>query len=269
MFDVFATSEGVLYTFSPTGTYRLAANATAWVPVKVDASTEGSRVPMTEHEGTLYIVSTDTVFASTDDGETWSTFCSRPEGDAIGLIIVDGIQGTDSGITMYLALGDKGVFRSTDAGEQWTPLNDGLMDRTISTVATIGDTVFAGTDKGLYRLDASGAWERLLVDVPGSIYSLAVSEDNLYVGTGPNFLTLQQVGSKLAHGKQTIYDNNLSLHKVFHSADFGASWAEITPTNGSRPMMAPFGISLSAAGRTILAQAFTPIPIKGWRKNLD
>ena len=258
VFDIFATSKGVLYAFSPTGTYRLSANATAWVPVEVDALTEGLRVPMTEHEGTLYIVSTDAVFASTNDGETWSTFCSRPEGHAIGFVITDVAQGAGSQVdlTMYLALQDKGVFRSIDAGEQWTLLNDGLASKTISTVATIGDTVFAGTDKGLYRLD-SGVWERLLVDVSGSIYFLVVSEDNLYVGTGPNFFTIQQIESEPTEVAQTMYDNNLSLHKVFHSADLGASWTEITPTDGSRPIIAPSGISLLVAGRTILAQSFT------------
>ena len=139
---------------------------------------------MTEHDGVLYLVSTDEVFASTDDGETWNVFCDRPEGDAIGLVIAGEAQ--QAGRTMYLALQEKGVFRSTDAGEQWTRLNDGLMGRTISKVAAIGDTVFAGTDSGLYRLDA-GVWERSLEDVSGSIYSLAVSEGNLYVGTGPDF----------------------------------------------------------------------------------
>ena len=141
-------SKGVLYAFSPTGTYRLAANTTTWMPVDVDVPSEGVRVPMTEHKGTLYIVSTDTVFASTDNGETWHTLCARPEGNAIGFIIVDGIHGTASGLTMYLALGNKGVFRATDAGEQWSLLDNGLKgNRTISTLATIEDTVFAGTDK--------------------------------------------------------------------------------------------------------------------------
>ena len=253
--DVFATSQGVLYTFSPTGTYRLAPNATTWVPVDVDASTEGSRVPMTEHQGTLYIAAKNTVFASTDNGETWRTFCSRPEGNAIGFVITDVANGAGSqvGLTMYLALRNKGVFHATDAVKQWTLLDNGLKgNRTISTLATIGNTVFAGTDRGLYRLDA-GAWERLLVGVPGSIYSLAVSEDNLYVGTGPDFFTLQQIESKLARGTQTIYDNNSRLSKVFHSADLGASWAEITPTG----IIAPSGISLLIASKTILVQAFT------------
>ncbi len=257
VFDIFATSKGVLYAFSPTGPYRLAANTTTWMPVDVDVPPEGNKVPMTEHQGVLYIVSTDTVFVSTDNGETWNTFCSRPEGNAIGFIIVDGIHGTASDITMYLALENKGVFRATDAGEQWTLLNDGLRDRTISTLATIGNTVFAGTDKGLYRLDDSGAWERLLVDVPGSIYSLAVSEDDLYVGTGPDFFTLPQIGSEPVEVMQIIYDYNSSLSKVFCLTDLGASWTDITPTDGSRPIRAPSGISVSVAGKTILAQAFT------------
>ena len=252
--DIFATSKGVVYAFSPTGTYRLAANATTWMPIDVDASTEGLRVPMTEHQGTLYIVSKNRVFASTDNGETWNTFCARPEGNAIGFIIVDGIQGTTSRTTMYLALENKGVFHATDAVKQWTLLNDGLMgNRTISTLATIGDTVFAGTDRGLYRLN-SGTWERLLVNASGFIYSLVVSEDNLYVGTGPDFLASQQFRSKPKKSGQIMSDNNLNSYKVFHSADLGASWNEITPTNESIAMT---GISLLAAGKTILAQSFT------------
>ena len=254
--DVFATSQGVLYAFSLTGTYRLAANATTWVPVGVDASTDGLRVPMTEHQGTLYIVSADMVFASTDNGETWRTFCSRPEGNAIGFVVTDGAHGAGSqmGLTMYLALRDKGVFRSTDAGEQWDRLNNGLKGRTIFAVATIEETAFAGTDRGLYRLDDSGAWERLLVDVPGSIYALTVSEDKLYVGTGPNFLTLPQIGSEPTEVvEKRYYDNLRCLSKVFHSADLGASWAEITPTG----IIAPSSISLLITGKTILAQGFT------------
>ena len=257
VFDVFATSEGVVYAFSPTGTYRLAANDTAWVPIGVvDVLINASRVPMTEHDGVLYLVSTDTVFASADDGETWNAFCARPKGNAVGLVITDVVQ--KAGRTMYLALREKGVFHSTDAGEQWTLLNDGLMDRTIFEMAAIGDTVFAGTGSGLYRLDA-GVWERSLEDVSETIYSLAVAEGNLYVGTGPDFLALQQMGSKRGKIEQTMYNNNSSLSRVFHSADLGTSWTEITPIGGSRPIMATAGINLLVAGKTILAQTFTQL----------
>ena len=248
VFDVFATPERVVYAFSPTGTYRLAANATVWMPVETDVPTEASRVPMAEHAGVLYLVSNDAVFASTDAGETWNAFCARPEGRAIGLVITDAAQKV--GVTMYLAVQGKGVFRSTDAGEQWVLLNDGLMDRTVSTMAAIGNAVFAGTDSGLYRLDA-GIWEQL--DVSDAIYALAVSEDNLYIGTGPDFRTLQQIGSERGEAVRMMYSHNASLSKVFRSADLGTSWTEITP----KDIIAPFGISLSVAGKTILAQSET------------
>ena len=258
VFDVFATSEGTLYAFSQTGLYRLRSDAPAWTLINSSVSIEGVRMPMAEHRNTLYLVSKDAVFTSTDEGETWNALCSRPEGEAMGFVVTDEAQenGSPVGITMYLAIHDKGIFHFTDGGKEWTLLNDGLMDRTISAVAVIGDTVFAGTDKGLYRLDA-GIWERLLVDVSGSVYSLVVSEDSLYVGTGPDFLALQQIGAKPTGVMQTMYGHNSSLSRVFHSPDLGTSWTEITPTGDSRPIIALSGINLLVTGKTILAQAVT------------
>ena len=105
--------------------------------------------------GTLYSVNTNEIFASTDSGETWNRFCSRPNGDAVGLIVRDKTQELNSqaSFTMYLALQDEGVFRSADAGRKWIPLNDGLTGKRISAVAAVGSSVFIGTNQGLYRLN--------------------------------------------------------------------------------------------------------------------
>ena len=258
VFDIFATSEGTIYAFSSTGIYRLRPDAPLWTLVNSSVLIEGSWVPMAEHEEMLYIVSNDEIFASIDDGETWESLGARPEGHAVGLIVVGEAQGRSSHAqpTMYLALRDKGVFRSTDMGTQWTLFNDNLMGRRIFKVAAVGDTVFTGTDKGLYRLD-SGTWERLLEDVSGSIYSLAVAEGRLYVGTGPDFLALEQIRSKPTEVMQVMHDDSSSLSRIFHSSDLGASWTEITPTDGSRSIKALSGISLLVAGKTILAQTAT------------
>ena len=255
--DIFATADGTLYAFSPTGIYRLRPDASAWTLINSDLPIEGLRVAMAEHDGTLYIVSDDEVFASTDEGETWKSLGSRPEGRAVGLVIVHEAQKSRSHErpTMYLAL-EKGIFRATDVSSQWTLFDDGLMGRTISAMVAVGDTVFAGTDKGLYRLD-SGAWKRLLEDVSGSIYSLAVAEDSLYVGTGPDFLVLEQIGSEPKEVMHKMYEDNSSLGRAFHSRDLGASWTEITPTGGSRPIVGQSSLSLLVTGETILAETTT------------
>ena len=235
VFDIFATSEGTIYAFSTAGIYRLMPDSPTWTLVNSSVPIEGPWVPMAEYEGILYLATSDSIFASTNAGDTWKALGARPEGHAVELVIVNEPQGSGSHaqLTMYLALRDKGVFRSTDVGTQWTLFDGGLIGRRISGVAVVGDTVFAGTDKGLYRLN-SGRWERLLENVSGSVYSLAVTGDNLYVGTGPDFHALEQVGSEPTEVAQMIYDNSSPSNRAFHSRDLGESWTEITPTGGSR-----------------------------------
>lgn len=149
------------------GIHRLPVNTTQWTLLNTNVPTDRPRMSMVEHGDTLYIVSNTEIFASTDKGETWNAFCPRPEGQTIGLIVTDASQATSSqmGITMYFALQDKGVFRSTDAGAQWHPLNKGLTGKRIYTIALIQNTVFVGTSDGLYALN-SDIWEPVLVDTP-------------------------------------------------------------------------------------------------------
>ena len=161
VFNIFATSEGILYAAAPTGIYRLSVGASAWTLIDTDIPIGNFHVPIAEHKDTLYIVSTDEIFASTDTGETWNIFCSRPKGHTVvGFIITDETRGISSqaDITMYLAFQDKGVFRSTAVDGQWDPLNEGLTGKRIYAVAAVENTVFIGTNEGLYQLN-SGVWE--------------------------------------------------------------------------------------------------------------
>ena len=216
--NIFATAEGSVYAVAPTGIYRLRTDGMAWTRINTDIPIGQSLMPMAEHGGTLYIVSTNKIFRSDDKGETWNAIGSRPQGHAVGLIITGEIS------TMYLALRDKGIYRSTDGGTQWNLLNNGLASKKISTVAAVGKTVFAGTARGLYRLDA-GTWQKLPVETSRAIYALAVSENNLYVGTGPRLLGFTPI-----EVAQEVPRNASHALKIFHSADLGASWTEITPS---------------------------------------
>ena len=116
--NVFATSDGTVYAVIQTGIYRLTADATAWT--RVDASIPIGEslipmalMPMAEHSGRLYIVSTDEIFASDNRGETWRTLGPRPKGAAVELVItsVKEASSSQAPITMYLALRDRGIFR--------------------------------------------------------------------------------------------------------------------------------------------------------------
>ena len=205
-------------------------------------------MPMAAHAGNLYIVSAAEIFTSADRGETWNTLGPRPKGEAVGILITDAAHPR---ITMYLALRDEGVFRSTDSGMHWQPLHDGLTSKKISAIAAVGNTVFAGTENGLYRLDA-GIWNKLPVDTSRAVCSLTVSGNNLYVGTGSDLL-VKLTPKEVYQERRNRRDNRSYPVKIFHSADLGASWTEIMDGSGYRYGSLPAGITVLAAGETLLA----------------
>ncbi len=179
--EIFLTTEGKLLTVSPTGIYQMTEDASEWVQINNTLPTEAySEMPMAEREDTLYIVADREIFASTNGGVNWNPIGSRPSGTAIDLLITDE--------AFYLVM-DNEIFRSTDAGKQWHLFNDGLKDREITAAAAIGNMVFVGTNRGLYRLN-SGIWKQLPVGKFRTINSLAISENTLYVGMTPSDSTL-------------------------------------------------------------------------------
>ena len=252
VYDIFAAADGTIYAAAKTGLYKLTPNAT-WVLINADIPTGQYRVPMAEHQGTLYTVSADEALASEDGGETWNALGQRPKGAASGFIVTDASQKHDpqAKVTLYLALQEKGIFRSTNAGKHWTPLNDGLAEKRVYTVAAIGNTLFAGTNRGLYRFGSSH-WKQLLTDTSGAVYALTVEESNLYVGIAPDITLLETTGLN-----PSIPDYKYVPKRIFHSADFGASWTEITPTDESQVINLDSAIQVVAAGKTLLVLGIT------------
>ena len=285
IFDTFAASDGTLYIDTQTGIYRLTADASVWTRINTDIPTSGAYMSMAEHNRTLYIVSDDEIFASSDNGETWNILCPRPKGRRlVALIVTDAPQITRSrtDITMYLTFRDKGIFRSTDAGTQWDLLNEGLSGKRIHAVVEIGNTVFAGTNAGLYRLNAD-VWEQVQVEtfkttqsfegetfantangfylpnserreqvpVPFSnaIHFLTAFENNLYVGVGRAHSTWHPTEMKA----QINANPNVHHCSIFHSDDLGESWTEITPKGGSL-FFNGSGMEFWVAGETLITQ---------------
>ncbi len=239
---LFLSSRGDTYAASAVGIYRLSPNASAWTLINTAVASKGLTL-MAERDETLYLVSGREVYTSTDRGENWQSLGERPKGEVIGLVI------TDNGL--YLALA-KQIFRSTDAGKQWIPLDDENTDRINFAIAAIENTVFIGTNRGVYRL-YSDILEKLPVDTTKAILSLAVSERNLYVGTGPDFSDPE---GRTTHMAQLSSDDTSSSWEIFHSTDLGDSWTEITPTSESPLMKISPGVKVLAAGETLLALGF-------------
>ncbi len=255
---LFATKTNDLYAMTPIGLYGMTADNQRWQLLNNSLPTihPTRQIPITEHGGTLYIVAENVLIASEDNGKTWKPFGTRPKGHAIGLIVKDNANGS---IELYLAL-LQGVYRSEDMGVSWTLLNKGLEKRKIYAVTSVANALFAGTNRGLYRLnldpssednlDRSGVWKQLPVSESKSIHAFAVSENRIYVVAGNLKITADMdvldIGSiaKIVLSKQ-------SLWTVFRSTDQGNSWVDITPTEVLENKTAG-RIRIVAEGKTVM-----------------
>ena len=243
-----ASSSGDVYAASRIGIYRLAPDAPTWTlvsPLPPEAAVDGHGIRMAERDDTLYLVFPNGVFASKDRGETWTKLGGRPEGRALGLVVTDD--------AFYLALrDDEGIFQSTDGGKQWTPLNNEMADSGINAIVAIENTVFVGTNKGLYRLH-SETWKKLSIDTTKAIRSLAVSGNNLYVGTGSTLSEMKFLLENSIEDLMEEFTNNTGPRwEVFHSTDDGESWTDITPASKSHMMRVSSGVKVLAVGNAVL-----------------
>ena len=222
--SLFTTSSGDIYAGTPTSLYKLTADSRAWKHVNMRSGTSlnlqdwlAGAIQLAEHGDNLYLATDTEILASADNGETWHSLGTHPEGPPRGFAV------TDAGF--YLAL-MSGVYHSKDGKTSWVVLKDGMEVEKIRALAAVENTVFAGTSSGLYRLNAE-KWERLTVgpaDKPEqklTIHALAAEAHRLYVAAGWEFT--DQVGAQ-----KTIMTGP-NWWSLYRSTDLGDTWYAIDP----------------------------------------
>ncbi len=243
------TSDKTLYAVvGYKSIYRLPTGKNRWELVNTDLlnrETNGN-IPIAEYNGTLYIIPSDELFASTDGGKTWNSIGACPMGHVRELLITED--------AFFLTL-NEGIFRSDDDGKSWQKMNDGL-DNTLKEKAGIGylrvcqDTMFVGTSLGVYRYNGN-TWDNLHLQVDDivRVVSLVESEDSIYAAVVVNII----------EGEGTHSENYLQLGKdgkqswwIFRSTDCGDSWTDITPTDVREILKTLPEIKLLAYGKTLL-----------------
>ena len=229
---LFLASNRTLYAIAKTSLYRLSETGDAWTFVSASGPNREFNRVMAERDDTLYLLTDSELLVSIDEGKIWNSLGERPEGRAKALIITD--------TTMYLVLQTE-VFRSEDVGNQWESISQtlkadnvpeaGAPNFRIWDALAIDNTLFVGTSQGLFRF--TDEWEKLPIPVPHGIFSLAIAEDRLYVGT---------IASP-PHGPHAA---------VFYSTDLGDFWIDVTPNTREHPVKIITAVNVIPAGDRLI-----------------
>ncbi len=184
---------------------------------------------------------------------------SGPHGGAIYSIVTD-----NSGNIYANTIGNPGPFKSTDDGESWFSIMNGLTPGDNGgfhpmNINSSGDLFIGGAHNagGLCRSrDGGNSWEYLNNLNPGSsIICIAFdNSNNIYVGTGTGIYRSTDNGDNWvlygmsSSGVESIAFNNYghvfagNSGAVFRSTDDGATWTQLPTGGGTRTVsVAPSG----------------------------
>ena len=198
------------------------------------------------------------IFVSTNDGMNWKGAVNGPFNACQALAVFP----TAAGGTNLLAGCGLSILYSPDAGANWRVWDNGLENLFVSSFVVSGDgsggsNVFAAASSpsGVFQsTDGGRNWKEIdsgLTDMCHSVYALAVSGSNLYVGTDIGVFVLTHKGTawtQVYSGPANtvvkallVSDADLfagTAGGVDRSTDNGKSWSEAGAAMAMRPVSA-------------------------------
>jgi photosystem II stability/assembly factor-like uncharacterized protein len=220
---------------------------------------------------TIYAGTRHTLMRSRDGGASWERVVGGIEAEVVYALLFDAQSNR-----IYAGTAAHGILASDDRGASWQPVTEpprqGEPTRSpvpqghaVLAFASLGDSIFAGTDDGVVRSTDSGrSWspfDSFGNDSPGTakIHDLALNpgdgsiyaatEDGLYVGDdgawkrlGIGTLDLPVLAVALApNDPRTVYVGT-SHRGVFVSDDGGATWSAAQGDLGGRASVAGLAV---------------------------
>jgi photosystem II stability/assembly factor-like uncharacterized protein len=188
-----ATIDTDLFVGTNVGAYRIGENDTEWT--EINEGMKGASVKALAFDGAaMFAAGTKqhTVFRSTSSGADWEEFGAEQDDVDLGDSFLNGGLVTHRG-NIFAITSRAGIFRSSDNGEHWSPVNEGLPSLYTYSIAASNSYLFVGTGSaGIYRSSDNGAtWEEANTGIgePSSsdvipVHCLAIRGEDIFAGTG-------------------------------------------------------------------------------------
>jgi len=218
VFSLILSGKFLLAGMNFGGVYRSTNNGGSW-----SAAHEGftSSAPMGPPSITTLAVSGeylfagtigDGVFLSTNNGRQWTHASNGLPADGRSvycpinaLVSVPKPKRID-GENVFAATEGAGIFLTGDDGRRWIPVNNGLRDPVVYSLAasTVSGAacVFAGAADGVYRTTTNGSqWTNVTTGMPqAKVYALTIAGDTLYAGVARSGVWKRGIANMIGDG---------------------------------------------------------------------
>ncbi|MBS1791232.1 MAG: hypothetical protein JST85_26205 [Acidobacteria bacterium] len=134
--NVFVTTERYVVRSTDSGVNYTAVNASASINSAQCIIAQGNQVLFGGEAYNPNVGSEPRIFASTDNGGSFTVSRSMLAANALAF----------SNDTLYAATSANGIYFSKNQGRNWTPINTGLLTRSITALTAKGETLLAGTN---------------------------------------------------------------------------------------------------------------------------
>ena len=177
---LYRASDGSLYALTDMQVFRSSDDGDSWVQVyngltanPADSWLSGT---ITDANGVLYINTAATMLYSDNRGESWQQ--------------INYLYGADKEIRTFSVIGSRiyisrvkdSVAYSDDYGESWTPMQDGLPEKSPEKLIAIENTLFAKVRDELFRLKAGETSWTKITNLPDLRFIIA-EESTLIIGS--------------------------------------------------------------------------------------
>ena len=153
---------------------------------------------------------------------------------------------------IFAGTSSAGIFRSSDEGDDWFPVNAGMSDRSVSSLVMRGSTLIAGSDNIFRSADYGANWVATSPGM-GFVYYLAIDSDAMMASTDAGVVRSLDDGLTWTPADpwndgtigwpMTIDDGVtyiLSDLGIYSSTDYGANWTVFDSTIFNFPLYTIF-----------------------------
>jgi uncharacterized protein (TIGR03437 family) len=207
-----------------------------------------------ENSQILYVAAGGTLSRSADGGNTWTALPSFPTVSRLNSVTVDPANSS----TLYAAISQLGAFKSIDGGATWTAINNGIPTTSnegtdiyghLAIITSVNayqiwvdprspGSVFASSDKGLFRSSDGGATWTLSLSIASFRGSLAFdpftsgtiyAQGNKSSDEGLTWTPFSSPGGPIVpdpfhQGNLYVAGTYNAVQGLYQSTDGGASW---------------------------------------------